>query len=625
MNDLKQTVQSAVDSIGSGLTDAINDLADALQSADDFLDELKHNLAKNFINFALDLGDGINDVEKAVNDFFTAARNFTRRRDPLTLDLDGDGLETIGIDPANPILFDHDADGVKTATGWIKPDDGFLVMDRNGDGIINDGTELFGDSTPLYTGGTAADGFAALAQEDTNGDGLVNAADARFAELRIWRDLNQDGESQAGELQTLEEAGIAALHVGKTENSKPLANGNLLADLGSYTRTDGTEGGLGAVSGKMGDIDLADNPFYSEFIDAIPLTAEAQALPDMNGSGLVRDLRQAASLSGELAGRVASLNATLDAPVTRARMLSEIDGLIDGWADTSGMTTSIEAAQAQGYTLRYLPPGASAADIAWLYGGMDSGGGSGGATEITSPQELARLEALRQSLAHVEHLIGLLERFNGMTFVDVTSLGVRRGNGQFTALTDATSSTGQTGESMTSRVVYIGLDGAQVSFLEQSYAQLKQSVYDGLVLQTRLKPYLDQIGLVLDESGISLDLTAMDAAFQGRYDAAPAEAVRDLLDLQRVAGANLNGIGWDGYGQLRGWLIDAADSADPALRATLVAGLADFGYPSLRAQGDGTVGNDVVIGADTGATLSGAAGNDLQAANDAVFEMRRVG
>ena len=109
--------------------------------------------------------------------------------------------------------------------------------------------------------------------------------------------------------------------------------------------------------------------------------------------------------------------------------------------------------------------------------------------EMTSPQELARLEALRQSLAHVEHLIGLLERFNGMTFVDVTSLGVRRGNGQFTAVTDAAGSSGQAGESMTSRVVYIGLDGAQVSFLEQSYAQLKQSVYDGLVLQTRLADF----------------------------------------------------------------------------------------------------------------------------------------
>ena len=60
----------------------------------------------------------------------------------------------------------------------------------------------------------------------------------------------------------------------------------------------------------------------------------------------------------------------------------------------------------------------------------------------------------------------------------------------FTAVADTiSSSTGQTGESMTSRVVYIGLDGAQVGFLEQSYAELKQSVYDGLVMQTRLADF----------------------------------------------------------------------------------------------------------------------------------------
>lgn len=59
--------------------------------------------------------------------------------DPLTLDLDGDGLETTGINPTSPILFDHDADGIKTATGWVKSDDAFLVLDRNGNGTIDSG------------------------------------------------------------------------------------------------------------------------------------------------------------------------------------------------------------------------------------------------------------------------------------------------------------------------------------------------------------------------------------------------------------------------------------------------------------------------------------------------------
>jgi len=69
---------------------------------------------------------------------------------------------------------------------------------------INNGTELFGDSTPLGTGGNAADGFAALAQEDSNHDGVVNAQDANWAHLRVWKDADSDGVTNEGELHTLE-------------------------------------------------------------------------------------------------------------------------------------------------------------------------------------------------------------------------------------------------------------------------------------------------------------------------------------------------------------------------------------------------------------------------------------
>ena len=235
------------------------------------------------------------DIDPATNTNFNAAYGWRQPRyDPLTLDLDGDGLETVGINPGNPILFDHDGDGITTGTGWVKPDDGFLVLDRNGNGTIDSGRELFGDSTLLPGGGTAADGFAALVEEDTNADGRVDALDARFGELRIWRDLNQNGISEAGELSTLEAAGIVAIRTAKTEHSATLANGNQIADKGTFVRADGTEGALVEVTGDLADIDLADNPFYSEFTDAIALTVEAQALPAMQGAGAVQDLREAA-------------------------------------------------------------------------------------------------------------------------------------------------------------------------------------------------------------------------------------------------------------------------------------------------------------------------------------------
>ena len=105
-------------------------------------------------------------------------------------------------------MFDHNKDGIRTATGWVKPDDGLLVLDRNGDGIINNGGELFGDSTLLADGSRAAHGYAALAELDSNGDGKVDAADEQFADLRVWRDLNSDGISTASELFTLEELAL---------------------------------------------------------------------------------------------------------------------------------------------------------------------------------------------------------------------------------------------------------------------------------------------------------------------------------------------------------------------------------------------------------------------------------
>lgn len=78
--------------------------------------------------------------EQADRGFTTAQRSTPPRRDPLTLDLDGDGIETVPAAATNPIMFDHDGDGVKTGTGWVKQDDGFLVLDRNGNGTIDNCT-----------------------------------------------------------------------------------------------------------------------------------------------------------------------------------------------------------------------------------------------------------------------------------------------------------------------------------------------------------------------------------------------------------------------------------------------------------------------------------------------------
>ncbi|HFC8009535.1 TPA: iron-regulated protein FrpC, partial [Neisseria meningitidis] len=178
--------------------------------------------------------------------------------DPLALDLDGDGIETVATKGFSGSLFDHNRDGIRTATGWVSADDGLLVRDLNGNGIIDNGAELFGDNTKLADGSFAKHGYAALAELDSNGDNIINAADAAFQTLRVWQDLNQDGISQANELRTLEELGIQSLDLAYKDVNKNLGNGNTLAQQGSYTKTDGT-------TAKMGDLLLAADNLHSRF------------------------------------------------------------------------------------------------------------------------------------------------------------------------------------------------------------------------------------------------------------------------------------------------------------------------------------------------------------------------
>ncbi len=210
------------------------------------------------------------------------------RRDPLVLDLDGDGIETLPINTTTPLMFDLNNSGLKKSVGWIKSDDGFLVMDRNGNGTIDTGAELFGDATPLSSGGTATDGFAALAQLDTNLDGKITSADSAFANLRVWRDLNQNGLSEAGELSTLTSLNITSINVAASSHTITVTNGNLITDQGTYTRGDGSVGSAGETANsadvQLATVQLATDPFHTTFTTPLSLTAQALALPDMNSS-----------------------------------------------------------------------------------------------------------------------------------------------------------------------------------------------------------------------------------------------------------------------------------------------------------------------------------------------------
>ena len=150
---------------------------------------------------------------------------------PIAVDLDGDGIHTIAREDMNG-SFDLLGTGKAIQTGWLSKNDGFLAIDVNGNGQIDDISELFG-------GASKGSGFAKLASYDSNGDGVVSAADAQFASLLIWQDANSNGKTDAGELISLAQAGVTSLKVAYTELPFLDANNNLHLERSSVTLANG--------------------------------------------------------------------------------------------------------------------------------------------------------------------------------------------------------------------------------------------------------------------------------------------------------------------------------------------------------------------------------------------------
>jgi hypothetical protein len=155
---------------------------------------------------------------------------------PLILDLAGDGISLSDY----AVRFDLDANGTADLVSWLGgADDAFLALDIDGDGVIGSGAELFGNSTPL-AGGTAANGFEALAAHDDNGDGAITAADSVFDLLLLWTDDNRDGRSQTDELARLRDRGVEAISVAYMSSFEVDAHGNQTRQRAVFWHRSGT-------------------------------------------------------------------------------------------------------------------------------------------------------------------------------------------------------------------------------------------------------------------------------------------------------------------------------------------------------------------------------------------------
>ncbi|MCC6145722.1 MAG: hypothetical protein IT368_18090 [Candidatus Hydrogenedentes bacterium] len=156
-----------------------------------------------------------------------------QQSDPITFDLDNDGLELTSY--RNGARFDILGNGSLASTAFVTGGDAFLALDRNGNGSIDSGAELFGDQRG------AVNGYEELRKLDSNGDNRIDRNDTGFDSLKLFRD-NGNGRTEEGELISLADAGITEISLGYTNVDQVASGGNRLAQIASFRRSDGTLG-----------------------------------------------------------------------------------------------------------------------------------------------------------------------------------------------------------------------------------------------------------------------------------------------------------------------------------------------------------------------------------------------
>lgn len=237
--------------------------------------------------------------------------------DPIVIDMDGDGIELLPMN--GTINFDHDNNGFREATGWISGDDAFLAFDKNKNGIIDNGSELFGDHS-------STNGFEELKKYDLNSDGFINKDDEIWYELVLWQDKNSNGISDEGELTKLSESKIKSIDLRYTNVSREFLE-NYIKQTTKVIFSDEKTAEAVDVNFK---VDLSDT-----IMPEIEISKDILAMPNVGSKGNLYDLHSAMMMNNSLKDELKKyINAN---SIERKKL---IKSLIYKWAGVENNPTS---------------------------------------------------------------------------------------------------------------------------------------------------------------------------------------------------------------------------------------------------------------------------------------------